>query len=99
MNYSTPTEIIGSPSLKLDGMDNENLSSDVCKTISDFTGIGLSKIIYFVQNFGLITILDNPSLMGITQDQETRLLDLKSIIIFGGDDTNGTNVTSKSVRY
>jgi len=86
MNYSTPKEILGSPSLKLDGMNNENSYSDVCKTISEFTCIELSKIAYFVQNFGLKTIFDNPSLMGITPDQETRLLDLKSIILFGDDD-------------
>ena len=95
MNYSTKPEIIGSPSLKLDGMDN----ADVCKTISDFTGIELSKIVYFVQNFGLKTILDNPSLLGITQDQETLLKNLRNVILFGGDDEDGTNVTSKSVRY
>jgi len=99
MNYSTTAEIFGSPSLKLDGMDSENLYSDVCKTISDFTCIELSKIVYFVQNFGLKTILDNPTLMGITQDQETILLNLKTIILFGGDDAFGTNVTSKSIRY
>ena len=99
MNYSTKPEIIGSPSLKLDGMDNENLYFNACKTISDFTGIELSKIVYFVQNFGLKTILDNPSLLGITQDQETLLKNLRNVILFGGDDEDGTNVTSKSVRY
>ena len=94
MNYSTTPEILVSPSLTLDGMDN-----DVCKTISNFTGIELSKIVYFVQNFGLRTILENPTLMGITHDQETQLLDLRNVILFGGDDKDGTNVTSKSVRY
>lgn|GEM_PF-1366426 len=94
MNYSTTPEILGSPSLTLDGFDK-----NVCKTISDFTGIELSKILYFVQNFGLKTILDNPSLMGITQGQETLLNNLRYVILFGGDDGNGTNVTSKSVRY
>ena len=94
MNYSTTPEILGSPSLTLDGFDE-----NVCKTISDFTGIELSKILYFVQNFGLKTILENPTLMGITHDQETRLKDLRNVILFGGDDRNGTNVTSKSVRY
>ena len=94
MNYSTTPEILGSPSLTLDGMDN-----DVCKTISDFTGIELSKIVYFVQNFGLRTILENPTLMGITEDQETLLNNLRNVILFGGDDKDGTNVTSKSVRY
>ena len=94
MNYSTTAEILGSPSLTLDGTDN-----DVCITISNFTGIELSKIAYFVQNFGLRTILDNPTLMGLTQDQETLLLNLRNVILFGGDDANGTNVTSKSVRY
>ena len=80
MKYSTTTEILGSPSLQLDGMDK-----NVCKTISDFTGIELSKIVYFVQNFGLKTILDHPSLMGITQDQETLLQNLRNVILFGGD--------------
>ena len=94
MNYSTTTEILGSPSLTLDGIDK-----DVCKTISDFTGIELSKIAYFVQNFGLRTIMENPTLMGLTQDQETLLLNLRNVILFGGDDANGTNVTSQSVRY
>jgi hypothetical protein len=93
MNYSTTTEILGSPSLQLDGMDK-----DVCKTISDFTGIELSKIVYFVQNFGLKTILDNPSVIGITHEQKTLLVNLKTVILFGGDE-DGTNVTSKSVRY
>ena len=94
MTYSTTPEILGSPSLTLDGFDN-----DVCKTISDFTGIELSKIVYFIKNFGLRTIMDDPSLMGITQGQETLLNNLRYVIIFGGDDGNGTNVTSKSVRY
>ncbi|MFZ3131445.1 MAG: hypothetical protein WA125_10185 [Desulfosporosinus sp.] len=99
MNYSTTPEILVDPSLALDGMDNENLYFDACKTISDFTGLELSKLVYFVQKFGLITILDNPTLMVITEDQETLLNNLRNIILFGGDDENGTNVTSKSVRY
>ena len=37
--------------------------------------------------------------MGITQDQETLLHNLRNVILFGGDDEDGTNVTSKSVRY
>lgn len=94
MNYSTTPEILLSPSLTLDGIDN-----DVCKTISNLTCIELSKIVYFVQNFGLKTILDNPTLMGITQDQETLLNNLRNVLLFGGDDEDGTNVTSKSVRY
>jgi len=94
MNYSTTAEILGSPSLTLDGFDNE-----ICETISDFTGIGLSKIAYFVQTFGLRTILDNPALMGITQDQEALCHNLRNVILFGGDDDNGANITSQSVRY
>jgi hypothetical protein len=94
MKYSTTEENLGNPSLKLDDMDN-----NVCKTIANFTGLELSKIVYFVQNFGLKTILENPSLMGITQDQETLLHNLRNVILFGGDDEDGTNVTSKSVRY
>lgn len=92
MNYSTTPEILGSPSLKLDGVDH-----DGCEIIANFTGIELSKIVYFVQNLGLKTILDNPSLMGLTQDQETLLNNLRKLILFGGDDQNGANVTSKSI--
>jgi hypothetical protein len=94
MKYLTTEENLGNPSLKLDDMDN-----NVCKTIANFTGLELSKIVYFVQNFGLKTILENPSLMGITQDQKTLLHNLRNVILFGGDDEDGTNVTSKSVRY
>jgi len=93
MNYSTTPEILDSPSLALDGMDDE-----ICKTISDFTGLELSKIIYFVQNFGLRRILEQPSLMGITQEQETILNNLRTVLLFGGDEAHGTDVTSQPVR-
>lgn len=92
MKYSTTPESLSSATLTLDGLDHYGY-----KTMSDFTGIGLAKIVYFGQHFGLKTILDRPSLMGLTQDQETRLEDLRNIILFGGDDKDGTNVTSKSV--
>ena len=101
MKYSTTTEILGNPSLKLDGEESEkgNIYLAVCKTISYLTAIDLSKIIYFVENFGLKTILDNPGIMGVTQDQETILRELKDVILFGDDDKGETNVTSKSIRY
>ncbi|HBP65240.1 MAG TPA: hypothetical protein DD730_13460 [Desulfosporosinus sp.] len=92
MKYSTDAEILLSPSLSLDGMDHES-----CKTISDFTGINLAKLVYFGQRFGVKTILDRPSLMGLTQDQETRLEDLRKVIFFGGDETYGTDVTAQPV--
>ena len=92
MNYSTTAEILNSPSL-LDSMDH-----DSCKTISSFTGLELSKVVYFVHNFGLKMILETPSLMGITQEQETLLANLRTILLFGGDEAYGTNVTSKPVR-
>ena len=93
MNYSTTPEILNSPSLALDGMDPES-----CKTISDFTGIEFLKIAYFIQHFGLKRILDNPSLMGLTSDQETLLTNLRTVLLFGGDEAYGTNVTSQPVR-
>jgi len=94
MKYSTTPEILSSPTLTLDGLDHDGYQS-----MSDFTGIGLAKIAYFGQRFGMKTILESPSLMGITQDQETLCRDLRKVLLFGGDDENGADVTSKSVRY
>ena len=94
MKYSTTPESLVSPTLTLDGLDHDGY-----KMMSDFTGIGLAKIVYFGQHFGLRTILENPSFMGLTQDQETRCHDLRNVLLFGGDDQNGADVTSKSVRY
>jgi len=93
MNYSTTVEISGSPSLTLDSMDKES-----CKTMANFTGIDLSKLVYFIRNFGLRRVLEQPSLMGITKEQETLLKNIRILLLFGGDEAHGTNVTAQPVR-
>jgi hypothetical protein len=97
MNYPIVDEIIGTPSLKLDGIP-ENQINQVSYIISNITYIKLSKVEYFIVNFGLETILNNPSIMGITPDQEDIIKNLNDLILFGGE-TNGAINNVKSVRY
>lgn len=97
MQYSVSPEILGTPSLNLDGELNEPLFSDVCQSISDFTGIGLSKVVYFVKSLGLKSFFANPSLLGISEEQKTLLKDLEVLIQFGAENAYGTDVTNESI--
>lgn len=97
MQYPISSENLGYPTLKVDGDFNESFNPDICKTISEFTHIELSKVIYFVHNFGLKKFFSNPSLMGISGEQELLLKDLEKLILFGAENSYGTNVTTKSI--
>ena len=90
MKYSVEPEILGDSTFKLDGDFDESLYPDVCKTISEFTCIELSKVVYFVHQLGLKTFFSNPSLMGISQDQEILLKNLENLIQFGAENAYGT---------
>jgi hypothetical protein len=97
MEYSVEPEILGNSTFKLDGDFDESIYQDVCKTISEFTCIELSKVVYFVRKFGLNTFFSNPSLMGISKEQEIRLNALENLLQFGAENAYETDVTPESV--
>ena len=97
MKYKIEPEILGDSTLKLDGGLCENLYPDVCKTISEFTGIDLSKVVHFVNKLGLKNFFLSPAVMGISKEQEMSLRDLENLIQFGAENVYETNVYHESV--
>lgn len=62
-------------------MINETTMSDkAASIISDYTGIDKVKIQFFIEEVGLHCILDNPSLICLSEDQKNRLEEMKAIL-------------------
>lgn len=84
MKYTVPEEAFGNPALKLDG----EFEDDICRAasiISKFTGIDKLKLQYFIEYFGLATVLNNPSIItGITGKQKKKVKELEYLLLNGG---------------
>lgn len=84
MNYLIEDKQLKEPFLKLDGEEYKDYHR-VSSILSQLTNIKLSKISFFIKEFGLSKILDEPSLMGITTEQEILIKDLRDLLLFGED--------------
>lgn len=60
-----------------------NNQEAAAKIISDFTGIDIAKITYFLNNFGIDQILQNPSIIGVDSETEKKLSELKELLDLG----------------
>ena len=95
MKYPESEEIFGGSTYSLDG-DEGDKKDDAHKAaliVSKFTGISVSKLEYFIKNFGLNAVLNNPSLMYLTNEQKKLIKELKYLILseVGANETNGNN--------
>lgn len=97
MNYPIFEESL-QPSLKLDGDTKEAVKS-ASFIISEITGMKETKVNFFINNFGLKTILDDPSIMGVSQEQLDTLKTIGNLIKFGGVDFGFANDNKQPVRY
>lgn len=91
IKYKETKEIIGDATLKLDGdsyiYDIEKLS----KYISGYTGISENKLKFFIKSLGIKRFFDNPSLIGISKDEEILLMELKELLNIKEAYIYGTN--------
>lgn len=78
--YEIQEEMLGKPTLKVDESNNNSNVSKFSDIISEYTGIDRNKLIFFIEQFGVDTIISNPSIVGVTKDQEQRLLELKVLL-------------------
>lgn len=97
MKYPVSNERLGDPSLKLDGDIQQNISQ-IAYILSSYTGIEYSKLYYFIENFGLNKILNEPSIIGVSAEQETTISELKELILLLGEENNGTMGTNNNVK-
>lgn len=83
----------GYPSEKYDISKNDH--DKAAEIISDFTGIDSNKLKNFIDKFGLKAILDEPSIICSSQEQENNLALLKDLLIIlekeSEDDGPNTN--------
>lgn len=77
MKYPIGSE--NTPYLMLDG-DEEQKISHAVYLISTIVEIDPDKTKYFIEKFGIDAIFKNPSLMGVTQEQEQTIKDLHLLI-------------------
>lgn len=86
MDYPKPKETHNHPSFMVDGdylTEKYEVSDDASKAariISEFTGIVFDKLLFFIKNIGIAAIFKDPSLIGVTEEQEKLLLELKEVI-------------------
>lgn len=84
MKYTVSEENFGNPPVKLDG----EFENDICRAaliISKFTGIDKSELQYFIEYFGLATVLKNPSIItGISKKQKKKVKELEYLLLSGG---------------
>ena len=59
-----------------------NRINNAASIIAKITEIPLSKVKYFIEEFGIEIIFDNPSIMGITKEQEVEVSELKELILW-----------------
>ncbi len=59
---------------------NSELYDNAAEIISSYTNLKPDNIKYFLENFGLDKILEDPSVMGANQEDESMLLELKAIL-------------------
>ena len=71
MEYGIDEERIGTPTYKVDEINDELIN-----TIAEFLEMERVKVEFFTEKMGL-TWLDEPSIVGATEDQISRINDLK----------------------
>lgn len=82
--YPTTDEVIGNPSLKLDGDSNKINNIRTSELLSEYTKINKDKILYFLDQMSLDQIFENSSLIGITPEQEILLNEFKELLFMLG---------------
>lgn len=71
----------------MNGIESEtSLYDKAALIISDYAGIEKEKIRNFIVTMGLNAILENPSLICITEEQQERMRELKVLMEGGGDE-------------
>lgn len=100
VEYNIPKEIIGEPSLKLDGeIKVDKKLQNVADILSNITNIPVTKLNFFIEKFGLKCILYNPSIIGVTDEQKNMLKQVCELLDLLGGDYVGPINNAKSVRY
>lgn len=52
--------------------------------ISRFTGIGYERVVHCICNFGLSMVLDNPMIMGVSQEEQKKISELRELYLLMG---------------
>lgn len=77
--YELQPEVLGKPSLKLDGEENQDVKQ-FAKIINEHTEISEDKIESMICKFGIEEVLKNPSLLCLNKDQKQKLKQITKII-------------------
>lgn len=84
--YPASEEFFGDPSSR--AKNNSSTIEDykkVARLISVYTGVPADKILYFLKSFGISKVLNEPSIIGLTADQELKFKELK-VLLEKGDE-------------
>ncbi len=57
-----------------------SMSDQAASIISEYTGIERQKVLFFIEQVGLNTILETPSIICVNPNQEERLKEMKIIL-------------------
>ncbi len=79
VHYGIAEEIIGEPTLKVDDreLDPIEIAIDV---LYSYANIEKEKLSYFIKNFGLTRILNDPEIMGLTIEQVNAVNEIKYML-------------------
>lgn len=75
--YKIQDEVVGEPSFKV---DETNKVKRISEILSSLTEINEEKLQFFINNYGIENVLNNPSIMGITIEQTEALKNLRNIM-------------------
>ena len=74
MEYGLEEERVGAPTLKVDEENDELIN-----TLAEFLKMERAKVEFFTKKMGLAW-LDEPGIVGTTEDQLSRIYDLRSFL-------------------
>lgn len=81
--YEKQEEIIGKPSLSLDGEQGGDSYSAAraAEIISNHVGVEKEKLKYFISNMGIKKVFEDPDIIGLDTKQKEKLNEIKELIL------------------